>query len=34
LYGLSTISIGFGYKTDDGIDMVEYHVDASYVFDE
>ena len=29
-----TAGSGFGYKTDDGIDMVEYHVDASYVFDE
>jgi hypothetical protein len=25
---------GFNYKTDDGIDMVEYHVDSSYALDE
>ena len=28
-----TANSGFCYKTDDSIDMVEYHVDASYVFD-
>ena len=34
LDGNITAESGFSYKTDDGIDMVEYHVDSSYVFDE
>ena len=34
LEGNITADSGFSYETDDGIDMVEYHVDSSYVFDE
>ena len=34
LEGNITADSGYCYKTDDGIDMVEYHVDASYIFDE
>ena len=32
--GNVTFNCGFNYVTDDGIDMVEYHVDASYEFEE
>jgi hypothetical protein len=34
LNGSITTNSGFNYVTDDGIDMVEYHVDASYEFDQ
>jgi hypothetical protein len=34
LDGNITENSGFSYKTDASIDMVEYHVDSSYIFDE
>ena len=34
LNGSITTNSGFKYVADDGIDMVEYHVDASYKFDQ